>query len=348
MIVKKIYEDSTKDRPGDKTVTQLRILIPSAAAGGIIGRGGCNIKAIGEESGARIQLSPKDVVPPSIAERIVTLTGELDQCLKAVSLVMRHMQEDISYSTYQNTTTNYGSGGRHHHSHVPHGGSLGGVYGAPGGLGGGAAAPSYPPFGAPPFGHMYAGGGSAAGRYGYPGGPGSGPPATVVIAVPDMLVGAIVGRGGATISELQRVSGARIKISQKGDFVPGTTNRTVTITGAPQATQAAQYLISQKVQPEMAVLLSDSAGAAAAAGSPGSVLPGGGGNSGGAGAPGDGVGMVGLGGPIGAAPARGGNSMDGGNMGGGGMNLMGSSTHAPPGYHAPGPLGGGGGGYQQF
>ncbi|KPP75455.1 RNA-binding protein Nova-1-like, partial [Scleropages formosus] len=42
-------------------------------------------------------------------------------------------------------------------------------------------------------------------------------------------------------------------ISKKGEFVPGTRNRKVTITGTPAATQAAQYLITQRITYEQGV-----------------------------------------------------------------------------------------------
>merc|ERR1712232_1540008 len=77
---------------------------------------------------------------------------------------------------------------------------------------------------------------------------GNGPSTSIALQVADSMVGAIVGKGGTTINELMRFSGARIKISQKGEYVPGTQNRTVTITGTPQACQAAQLMITQKVQ----------------------------------------------------------------------------------------------------
>ena len=48
-------------------------------------------------------------------------------------------------------------------------------------------------------------------------------------------------------------SGARIQISKKGEFIPGTRNRKVTITGSQAATQAAQYLISQRITYEQGV-----------------------------------------------------------------------------------------------
>uniref|UniRef100_A0A8B9CXC6 K Homology domain-containing protein n=1 Tax=Anser brachyrhynchus TaxID=132585 RepID=A0A8B9CXC6_9AVES len=75
----------------------------------------------------------------------------------------------------------------------------------------------------------------------------------VEIAVPENLVGAILGKGGKTLVEYQELTGARIQISKKGDFIPGTRSRRVTITGPPAATQAAQYLISQRVTYEQGV-----------------------------------------------------------------------------------------------
>merc|ERR1740117_1503021 len=70
---------------------------------------------------------------------------------------------------------------------------------------------------------------------------------TLTVSVKDDMVGAIVGRGGESINEMQSFSGARIKISQKGEFVPGTQNRIVTITGTNEQCQTAQYLIQQRL-----------------------------------------------------------------------------------------------------
>ncbi|XP_059806910.1 RNA-binding protein Nova-1-like isoform X1 [Hemitrygon akajei] len=75
----------------------------------------------------------------------------------------------------------------------------------------------------------------------------------VEIAVPENLVGAILGKGGKTLVEYQELTGARIQISKKGEFIPGTRNRKVTITGSAAATQAAQYLISQRITYEQGV-----------------------------------------------------------------------------------------------
>lgn len=45
--------------------------------------------------------------------------------------------------------------------------------------------------------------------------------------VPDKLVGSILGKGGSTLKEIQQQTGARVTISKRGEFAPGTQNRCV-------------------------------------------------------------------------------------------------------------------------
>jgi RNA-binding protein Nova len=42
------------------------------------------------------------------------------------------------------------------------------------------------------------------------------------ILVPSTAAGAIIGKGGETIAQLQKDTGARIKMSKANDFYPGT------------------------------------------------------------------------------------------------------------------------------
>jgi RNA-binding protein Nova len=53
--------------------------------------------------------------------------------------------------------------------------------------------------------------------------------------------------------EIMAYTGARLQVSQKGEYLHGTQERIVSVTGSPGAVQAAQYLITEKVQ--QAVLL---------------------------------------------------------------------------------------------
>ena len=71
---------------------------------------------------------------------------------------------------------------------------------------------------------------------------------TAQVLVPDTLIGSILGRGGKTLNELQMHSNTRIRISQRGEYVPGTRNRIVTIRGpTAHSVSLAQYLMSQRM-----------------------------------------------------------------------------------------------------
>lgn len=75
------------------------------------------------------------------------------------------------------------------------------------------------------------------------------PPGFVVqVAIPDNLIGSILGRGGRTLNELQVLSNTRIRISQRNEYVPGTKSRVVTIRGpTSQSVSTAQYLMNQRM-----------------------------------------------------------------------------------------------------
>lgn len=71
---------------------------------------------------------------------------------------------------------------------------------------------------------------------------------TAHVLVPDNLIGSILGRGGRTLNELQMHSNTRIRISQRGEFAPGTKNRIVNIRGpTAQSVSLAQYLMNQRM-----------------------------------------------------------------------------------------------------
>lgn len=68
------------------------------------------------------------------------------------------------------------------------------------------------------------------------------------VLVPDTMIGSILGRGGRALTELQMLSGTRIRISQRGEYMPGTRSRIVTIRGpTAQTVWQAQYMMSQRI-----------------------------------------------------------------------------------------------------
>jgi len=70
---------------------------------------------------------------------------------------------------------------------------------------------------------------------------------SLTIGIADEHIGAVVGRAGRNITEIIQASGARIKISDRGDYISGTSDRKVTITGTPEAIRTAESMIMQRV-----------------------------------------------------------------------------------------------------
>lgn len=68
------------------------------------------------------------------------------------------------------------------------------------------------------------------------------------VLIPDSMIGSILGRGGRTLTDLQAMSGTRIRISQRGEFLPGTRDRIVSIRGpTAQSIWQVQMLMSQRI-----------------------------------------------------------------------------------------------------
>ncbi|KAF2743675.1 eukaryotic type KH-domain (KH-domain type I) [Sporormia fimetaria CBS 119925] len=105
------------------------------------------------------------------------------------------------------------------------------------GMGPQAAAPYGAPHAAAPVAH-----GAAAQPVGLPG-----QPLTQQIYIPNDMVGAIIGKGGAKINEIRSLSGSVIKINEPTD---NSNERLVTITGTTESNQMALYMLYQRLESE--------------------------------------------------------------------------------------------------
>ncbi|XP_017779731.1 PREDICTED: poly(rC)-binding protein 3 isoform X1 [Nicrophorus vespilloides] len=74
------------------------------------------------------------------------------------------------------------------------------------------------------------------------------------MTVPNELIGCVIGKGGTKIAEIRQISGAMIRISNCDDRESGVTERTITISGNPDAVALAQYLINMSVELQKANL----------------------------------------------------------------------------------------------
>ncbi|KAM2064949.1 hypothetical protein EV1_027767 [Malus domestica] len=206
--------------------TKLRLVVPNSSCGGIIGKGGSTIKSFIEESQAGIKISPQDNNYFGLNDRLVTITGSLDEQMRAVDLIVAKLSEDSHYAQSMNAPFSYP------------GVSFSGFHGIP-------YTYVLPSVATAAYNAM---------SYGPPNGTGGkfqnakeDQSNSVTIGVADEHIGLVLGRGGRTITEISQGSGAKIKISDRGDFMSGTTDRKVTITGSQRAIRAAESMIMQKV-----------------------------------------------------------------------------------------------------
>ncbi len=70
--------------------------------------------------------------------------------------------------------------------------------------------------------------------------------------VSNAAAGSIIGKAGASISELQSQSGARLQLSRPNEFFPGTTDRVVLASGTVNQVLTALHLVLTKIQGEQA------------------------------------------------------------------------------------------------
>lgn len=74
-----------------------------------------------------------------------------------------------------------------------------------------------------------------------------GQPLTQQIYIPNDMVGAIIGKGGAKINEIRQLSGSVIKINEPQD---NSNERLVTITGTAECNQMALYMLYSRLESE--------------------------------------------------------------------------------------------------
>jgi len=92
---------------------QVKVIVPNSTAGMIIGKGGCTIQQIKEQSGSFIQLSQKPT-DTTLPERVVTVIGDDDNNKVALEMILEKVQEDpqsgsclnVSYSEINGPVAN--------------------------------------------------------------------------------------------------------------------------------------------------------------------------------------------------------------------------------------------------
>jgi len=229
IIAKLLSEIPAEDGDEAEPRMRVRLVVPNSACGSIIGKGGSIIKSFIEESHAGIKISPLDTKFFGLTDRLVTVTGILEEQMHAIDLILSKLTDDPHYSQTMHAPFSYAAA-YNSMNHGPNGAAV-------------------------KFQHNK-----------------DDITNSVTIGVADEHIGLVVGRGGRNIMEISQVfiqqmihiffvllpppmqstlfwqtSGARLKISDRGDFMSGTTDRKITITGSQRAIRAAEDMIMQKV-----------------------------------------------------------------------------------------------------
>lgn len=204
----------------------MRLLIAGSQAGSLIGSAGKTINEIRNDSGATIKILPQNLLPicasASKTDRLVQVSGEVSQVLKALDHIGVTLREHPPREVISTRPTNYGGPS-------PANGLM---------LLPQAALPGYT---------MQTGNSSysylgAAGRA--EGGTISGtfalPKVTVEMKIPSSVVGGVIGKRGNNISQVRSLSGAVVKVIGEKDVA----TRTIYFEGTSQQVATAQNLVN--------------------------------------------------------------------------------------------------------
>ncbi|KZT72758.1 cytoplasmic protein [Daedalea quercina L-15889] len=198
--------------------TSIRLLISHNLMGSVIGRNGLKIKAIQDQSGARMVAS-KDMLPQS-TERIVEVQGSSEAIGRAIEEIGRCLLEDWERGT-GTVLFHPGAGDERSGRRSSNAGRRFGD--APNGRGRTSPSPNAP---SPPPTNLR----------------------TQNISIPSDMVGCIIGRNGTKITEIRRLSGSKISIAKEPHDETG--ERMFTIVGTPEANEKALFLLYNQLESE--------------------------------------------------------------------------------------------------
>ncbi|KAF8821154.1 putative Rna-binding protein Nova-1 [Cardiosporidium cionae] len=249
LIIDKIEEAATNHSkvttPPQSGRITVRLLLPRSAAAAVIGKGGQKIRQLQESSQASLQISSRE---DAVSERVATIIGECPTVRVAAAGVAEIIQSDCTLKNY--LLLDYGN------SIVPPpvaalpGGALPGHFGA-GKINAYASTTPY----APPLSPFAIYGGNRTNGLQQPAASRSAlhpeklqRNCEVFIHIPDEFVGSVIGKNGSFLGEIMSISGARVRISQKGELIPGTTDRECKISGSVRNVHSAHILLLQRLE----------------------------------------------------------------------------------------------------
>lgn len=279
--------DVTTTVPGSGTRIAVKIVVPNSAVSQLIGKQGRAIKDLQDTTGTKIQISNRDeqqlkeriVTIMGLVENVTQAAMHVLESIQSDPHIKDHTKLNYMPSTspfhaLRNNPLNCYLPGMPMFAAGMHPMNLAAGTlptqlrpGTPGAVGGRPLGPTttdamasvmsqqaasnkcympmYTPMGTPAA--LHPGVDFGNGMPWNTAGSAAGPIMDYTLEVPDACVGFLIGKQGVTLQSIQQQAGVKIRISGKGDFVPGTENRRLTITGSPMGIQYAAALLQQRL-----------------------------------------------------------------------------------------------------
>lgn len=214
--------------------TTVQAAIPNTACGLVIGKKGAMQKTILEQTGVPIKIAQLHEATVE-GERLVSFAGPTDPVIAAVTKVCKIIQADPALGQHLETPSD-----------------AGGVQSMRPGSALPPANGSWTPPPPPAAAWTHATPSSAAGT------PSMSPhlatsrgsmddfPCAITFEVTDGEAAHIIGKGGAFLQSVVQETGAKVQLSKRGEHVPGTQNRQVSISGPMAGVHAAHALVLER------------------------------------------------------------------------------------------------------
>ncbi|XP_061978844.1 KH domain-containing protein At4g18375-like [Populus nigra] len=250
MAVEAILLLQGKINDEDNDIVGIRFLVPSKVIGCIIGKSGAIVNEIRKRTNADVCISKADKLKcADSSDELVEVAGEVGSVRDALVQIVLRLRDDVLKEKDGGLNSSVGTDS---------------VYPVHAGISIPSILPSVPPVA--PMGYdqrAESGSGlglfSSSSLYGYGSLPmgensygslasyslsklyeGLPPPSTLEMLVPANAVGKVIGKGGANIANIRKISGAMIEIS---DAKSARGDRIAYISGKPEQKQAAENLI---------------------------------------------------------------------------------------------------------
>ncbi|CRH03984.1 RNA-binding protein Nova-1, putative [Plasmodium relictum] len=221
-----------KQNPNTTPKYTCRIVVPKSAVSAIIGKGGQQIKQLQDSTGSKIQISSRE---DGLNERIITIIGTFESISDTALKVANSIQSDPNLkdllNVIYNKESNYNSRAlTHSFINQLH-------------LNGYVIPQQYGVFQHDQY--MDVSMMNSLMRHSRDL---FNLPCEISIQIPDEFIGSVIGKNGSRLTNIMNSTGAQIRISRKGELIPGTTDRKVRIMGTVAAVHAAHVLLLQRLE----------------------------------------------------------------------------------------------------